>query len=589
MSESELERRKAATIVMVDDEPITTEVIQTFLDDDGYSNFVTTDQSTEALELIQKHRPDVVLLDLMMPEVSGFDILTAMRADDELKHIPAIVLTSATDGDTKLKALELGATDFLAKPVDPSELALRLRNTLAAKAYRDQLDYRDAVTGLPSRRMFLDLVRWALKRAERRATIAAVLHVDLERSQRIDDALGHKTKEALLKTLAERLQRCIRASDAVGRLGEHAASSGTSSFFGDRFAVLLPEISDVENAAAVARRILGSFANPTRVDDQEFSVTPSIGIAFYPDDGERTEDLLERARLATHRAKQSGESTYWFCSEEINTRATERSRFDNDLPLALTRDELVLHYQPKVNTMTHRVPGVEALLRWNHPELGMVLPDEFLPPAQETGLIVPIGEWVLHEACKQTKVWHSAGLSTMTVSVNVAAQQLRENRLTQTVREALESSGLEPHYLTLELTESAMMEHAQQEFDVLRDVKAMGVKISIDDFGTGQSSLSFLKRLPVDELKIDRCFFTGGGMSAGDAAMVTAIIAAAHGLGLSVVAKGIESKQQLEFLRRKGCDHCQGFLFCKPCSADAISTRIGRPKQDSVKAPATVP
>ena len=572
-----LGRLKSATIMMVDDEAITTEVIQTFLDDEGYSNFVTTDQSTEALALLEKTRPDVVLLDLMMPEVSGFDILKAMRADPDLKHIPVIVLTSATDGDTKLKVLEIGASDFLAKPVDPSELALRLRNTLAAKAYQNQLDTHDALTGLPTRRMFLDLLKWALKRAERAGRTAALLHIHLDRDQKMNNALGHGAGDVLLREIARRLQGSVRASDAVGKLGEHRNSGDTSRFGGEGFVVLLPETNDVENAAGVARRILAALAEPVHVGDCELCVTPSIGIALYPDDGGSTEELLESARLATSRAKQNGRSAYRFFSDEINAKSTERSRLRSELSQALSRNELVLHYQPRVNTETRRLTGVEALLRWNHAERGMVPPSDFLALVQELGLIVSIGEWVLNEACQQNRVWQSAGLSTLTVSVNVTAHQLRDEKFTVTLRDALERSGLDPRFLTLELTESTIMENAQQGFDVLHEAKKMGVMLSIDDFGTGHSSLSWLKRFPVDELKIDHSFFAGGQLGAGNAAMVTAIIEVAHSLGLTVVAEGVESKRQWEFLKQKRCDQCQGSVFSMPCAADALSARIEKP------------
>ncbi len=290
--EDPLEKLKSATIMMVDDEPITTEVIQTFLDDEGYNSFITTDQSTEALGLLETNRPDVVLLDLMMPEVSGLDILTAMRADADLMNIPVIVLSSATDAETKLKALELGASDFLAKPVDPSELALRLRNTLAAKAYQDQLDTHDALTGLPAQRVLMDLVTWALKRAERGGKTAALLHIDLGRSQETDDTLAPSAADRLLKEIAQRLRVCVRESDAIGRLSEHPLSGDTSSLGVDEFVVLLPEINDVENAAGVARRILAALAEPTLVKNQEIFMTPSIGIALYPDDGESTIPML---------------------------------------------------------------------------------------------------------------------------------------------------------------------------------------------------------------------------------------------------------------------------------------------------------
>lgn len=566
---------KYATIMMVDDEPIMMDVIQTFLEDEGYRNFVTTDQSTQAMGLIFRERPDVVLLDLMMPEVTGFDILKAMRSDREFEHVPVIVLTSSTDADTKLKVLELGATDFLAKPVDPSELALRLRNTLAAKAYQDHLAYYDVLTGLPNRRMLLDRLSAVLADARRDQKAVAMLHIGLDRFKEINDTLGPKAGDGVLKGVAQRLERYVQGSDAATGMGWEVSWRSPSRLGGDEFVVMLPQIHRVEDAARLARRILALVEEPFYVGGNEVFVTLSIGIAVFPNDGEETDTLVKHAGIATRYAKQQGRSTYRFYSKEINARSLERLRFENDLRRALINDELLLYYQPKVDTGTGRVTGVEALLRWNHPEHGIVLPDEFISLAEETGLIVAMGEWVLNEACRQARAWQSAGLDMLSVAVNVSSQQFRQCQLTGTIQAALEGSGLDPRHLTLELTESMIMDNAKGNTDILHQMKEMGLKLSIDDFGTGYSSLSYLKRFPLDELKIDRSFISDLDTDADDAAIVTAIIAMGHGLGLSVVAEGVEAERQLAFLKQRGCEGYQGYLFSRPLAADDLYSLIG--------------
>ncbi len=565
-----------ATVMMVDDEPTTLEVLQAFLEDAGYKNFVTTSQSTCALELLAKANPDVVLLDLNMPEITGFDILAAMRVHSKFRYIPVIVLTSSTDAETKLKALQLGATDFLAKPVDSSELALRLRNTLTAKAYQDHLTYYDVLTGLPNRQLFLDRLLLLLRQAERDGRSSALLHIDLDRFKQINDTLGHRLGDELLKGVAQRLLQCVRAVDSVGVLELHDSQTSLSRVGGDEFTVLLPEIARAEHAARVARRILTALEEPLHVEDHEVFVTPSIGIAVSPDDGTNIETLLKHADIAMYHAKQRGRNTYEFYSQGMNVRALERLSLENQLRKALDRDELRLVYQPKVDIRTNQITGAEALLRWQHPDLGLVSPVEFVPLAEETGLIVPFGEWVLHEACKQNKALQAAGFGTLRIAVNVSIRQLRGHGLTQKIHDVLESSGLAPQDLTLELTESLLMENAKESVEVLQQMKAMGVKLSIDDFGTGYSSLSYLRQFPLDELKIDRSFISEIQADVHDAPIVTAIIAVAHSLGLTVVMEGVETEQQLAFLREQGCDEYQGYLFSKPVTGEEFAEMLAR-------------
>jgi diguanylate cyclase (GGDEF)-like protein len=565
-----------ATVMMVDDEPTTIDVLQAFLENEGYRRFVTTSQSSRAMDLLADNNPDVLLLDLHMPEVTGFDILTLLRGDKRYRHTPVIVLTSATDPETKLRALQLGAADFLAKPVDPSELALRLRNTLAAKAYQDRLTYYDALTALPNRQMFMDRLIWALRCAKRDGTGGAVLHIDLDHFQKINDTLGHAVGDTLLEGVAQRLLQWVPAANIVGATDDAESQAILSRVGGDEFNVLLPEIARIESAALMAVTLLAAMKEPFQVDGHEVFITPSIGVAVFPNDGETSDTLLKHAGVAMNQAKHRGRNTYEFYSTTMNTRAVERLNLENQLRRALDREELLPVYQPKVDIKTGRVVGAEVLLRWYHPELGLVSPVEFIPLAEETGLIVSFGEWVLRAACKQNKAWQSAGLTNIRMAVNVSARQFRDGRFIRTVGDVLKGSGLEPQYLTLELTENTIMENAKENLDTLYQITELGVKLSVDDFGTGYSSLSYLKQLPLDELKIDRSFISEIRTEADDAPIVTAIIVMAHSLGLTVVMEGLETEPQLVFARDRGCDEYQGFLFSKPVASREFEAMLAR-------------
>jgi len=484
-----------------------------------------------------------------------------LRRDPRYRHLPVIVLTSATDSETKLKALQLGASDFLAKPVDPSELALRLRNTLAAKAYQDRLTFYDTLTGLPNRQLFLDRLLWSLRCAKRDGTCGAVLHIDLDHFQKINEALGHELGDSLLIAVGDRLLKCIPADGAIAGVESQAILSRVG---GDEFNVLVPEMRRVESAVEMSRILLDAMREPFRVNGSEVFISGSIGVAIFPNDGDSSDTLLKHAGVAMNQAKLRGRNTYEFYSANMNARALERLSLENQLRRALERDELVAVYQPKVDILTGRVTGSEVLLRWYHPEKGSISPVQFIPLAEETGLIVPFGQWVLSTACKQNQIWQSAGLAKIRVAVNVSARQFRDGKFIQTLVNALELSKLDPQYLTLELTENTIMENAQENLDILHEIKEMGIKLSVDDFGTGYSSLSYLKQLPLDELKIDRSFITGIRSETDDAPIVTAIIAMAHSLGMRVVMEGIETEHQLKFSRDRGCDEYQGFLFSQP-------------------------
>jgi diguanylate cyclase (GGDEF)-like protein len=570
----EREKLLDAVVMMVDDEPINIEVTQVYLEEAGYTRFVSTSEPQEALTLLTERRPDVLLLDLMMPKVSGFDILTRMRAENILQDVPTIVLTSSTDAATKLRALELGATDFLAKPVDSSELVLRLKNTLAAKAYRDRLANFDVLTGLPNRQTFMDRLEWALRHVERYGNMGAVLHIDLDKFKQVNEALGPRMGDMLLQAVAQRLELCVRATDTIGRLGEQDPQASLSRLAADEFTVLLPTIHAVDGAARVAQRVLESFNPPFQLADHELPVTCSIGIAVFPNDGTETDTVVKHAGIAMHHAKQGEKNSYQFYSSELNAKALQKLNLGNELRKALERDELRLYYQPKVAVATKALRGAEALVRWMHPERGLVPPNDFIPLAEENGLIVPLGEWVLRAACKQTTAWRAAGYKVPRIAVNVSSHQFRQRRLPETVAAALSETGARVEDISLELTEGVIMENAKANVEALHQLKEMGLKLSIDDFGTGYSSLSYLNRFPLDELKIDRSFVIEIKGPDDRAAIIAAIIAMAHSLGLSVVAEGVETELQRAYLQAQACDEFQGYLVSKPVPPEDFAARF---------------
>ncbi len=424
--------------------------------------------------------------------------------------------------------------------------------------------YHDALTGLPNRLLLEDRLAQALVHAQRHRRTLAVIFMDVDHFKLINDTLGHAVGDRLLKGVAERLRGTIRVEDTVARLG------------GDEFTLLFDELSRAEDAARMAEKLLDAFASPFSVDGHELYVTASIGVALYPNDGGDAEALLRNADAAMYRSKEAGRNTYQLFTPGMNARALERMSVERELRRALDRGELVLHYQPLVALADARPVGVEALVRWNHPERGLIFPDAFIPVAEESRLIVPMGEWVLNEACRQLSAWRAAGLDGLRMAVNLSARQLQQPNLAKFVDGALSLNGVPAALLELEITESAAMQNVESTKSVLHALRAMGVRISIDDFGTGQSSLSYLKNFPLSTLKIDRTFVRDIALDSDDEAIVRAIVALAHVLKLDVVAEGVETDAQLAFLREAGCEEGQGYLFSRPLPAPEAQLLLGR-------------
>ena len=558
-----------ATICMVDDEPMTMEVVQVFLEEAGYRNFVLIEKSSEAMVSIEKQRPDLLLLDLVMPQVSGFDILKAVRLHPKLKHLPVIILTSSSDNRDKLAALDLGATDFLAKPVDPSELRLRVRNTLAAKAYMDQLAFYDPLTKLPNRHLFMEQLEWSLNAARRNGESLALLNIEMDQFNRISDTLGLLAGDYVLEQLALRIKEVVRTIDLLGHFEiDEYFPVELFRFDSGTFALLLHRIRNEGNAALAAQRILEAIRAPLLVENTEIYLTASIGIATYPAEDGDSLYMLQLASSAKDHVKNNGGNTFRFSSRQTNTQYQQRLSLEAGLRRALDRDELVLYYQPKLDVQTNAIAGVEALLRWHNKDHGLIAPNKFIPMAEETGLIIPIGEWVMSHACQQLSEWQQAGKAPIGMAVNLSAVQLQNPEMHAIFKRIIENSGIDPQLLTLELTESMLLEDIENRIESMKRLKDLGLKLSIDDFGTGYSSLSYLRRLPLDELKFDRSFFVNLFEDTKGRSLISSLIILARNLNLRTVAEGVETEQQLRFLQKERCDQYQGFLF-KPALESA--------------------
>jgi diguanylate cyclase (GGDEF)-like protein/PAS domain S-box-containing protein len=413
----------------------------------------------------------------------------------------------------------------------------------------------DVLTGLPNRSLLQDRLGQAVAYSVRCNHPVWVMLIDLDRFKFVNDSMGHKAGDVLLVTIAARLRSALRDTDTVARLS------------GDEFVVILTEHEDQQLSVDIVQRLMDSVAQPVMLGSKEFFVTCSIGVAAYPTDGAPAESLIEHADIAMYRAKKLGRNNFQFYTPAMNEEAMERVRIESALRNALERDEFVLHYQPQVDLASGEIVGMEALLRWQHPEMGMVAPSRFIGVAEETGLIVPIGAWVMRAACLQNQAWRQAGLGKLRVAVNLSARQFGAPNLIEAIRNVLAETGLAPACLEIELTESLFMSDVALAVELLHSMKGLGVNLSIDDFGTGYSSLSYLSRFPIDVLKIDRSFVAEITRDSNDAAIVASIIALAHNLKLAVIAEGVETEEQLDYLRRHGCDEMQGYYFSRPLPA----------------------
>ena len=424
-----------------------------------------------------------------------------------------------------------------------------------SEAHIEFLANYDPLTQLPNRRLFIDRLDQAIKLADREQSKLAVLFFDLDHFKTINDSLGHSIGDQMLIEVGTRISQCMREIDSVSRLS------------GDEFAALITDISDIGDVITVVSKIIEAIRNPFKIKNYELHVTISIGISVYPDDGKTYEILLQNADTAMYCAKSSGRDNFEFFSPSMSTQALERLALESSLRKAVKNNDLLVYYQPQINVDSGKIVGMEALLRWPHPEMGMIPPDKFIPLAEDTGLIIPIGKWVLAEACRQNKAWQQQGLTPVPVAVNLSAVQFRQHNLLEIVQETLIETDLNPRFLELELTESLLMDCSEYNVTLLKEFRRLGVQLSIDDFGTGYSSLSYLQRFPINKLKIDRSFCLGIPKDKHNASITSAIISLGHDLDMCVIAEGVEDEKQFNFLQAQQCDEIQGYLFSKPVPA----------------------
>ena len=515
----------------------------------------------EGLRRAAAHRFDVALLDLSLRDANGLDGLRALR--EHHPQLPVVVLTGERDEERAVEAVRQGAQDYLAKHQLQGGLLVRcIRYAIESKRAEDRLTLLaqyDPLTGLPNRALFRDRLTHAIARGQRAQSLVGLLYLDLDRFKGINDSLGHDLGDLLLKAVAGRLQNCVRDVDTVARMG------------GDEFTVVLESVANLEGVTMTAQRILNALTQPFTLDGHEVFVTASIGLTVYPYDEKDAHGLLKHADIAMYRAKAQGGNAYQGYNASMSTAVSEHLALENDMRRALARDEFLLHYQPQMDLRRHRVIGMEALIRWQHPERGLIAPARFIPIAEESGLINAIGHWVLHAACVETRQRQAHTHPDLRVAVNLSAHQFRQRHLVRGVADILRDTGLKPASLELELTEGSLMGDTEAALAALDELKAMGVKISIDDFGTGYSSLRYLKTFPIDTLTIDQSFVRDITTDPNDAAIATAIIAMAHSLGISVIAEGVETTAQLELLRQKRCNAIQGYLLSRPLASEHMA------------------
>jgi diguanylate cyclase (GGDEF)-like protein len=554
----------AQDVLLIEDNPGDARLIREMLAEEPGAPFRLTcaERLAQGLELLsaaaKSGGPALVLLDLSLPDSLGLETFAKVYAHSP--GVPIIVLTGTDDQTVALSAVKGGAQDYLVKGRLERELLLRsMQYSIERKRYQVQLEHQanyDSLTGLPNRNLLHDRMGQAVY-AQRTPRSLAVVFIDLDNFKFVNDSLGHGTGDRLLKGMAERLRTVLREGDTVARLG------------GDEFVLILNDQGGEDVIFRALQRIMAEVSRPMVIDGHELTLTCSAGVTLYPQDGRDVDTLLRNADAAMYRAKEHGRNNVQFYTSEINARISERVALENALRRALERDELALHYQRKIDARRGGLAGAEALLRWNHPEWGLLRPERFITLAEETGLIIPIGEWVLREACRQGRVWLDAGLAPGRISVNLSPRQFRQENLVRMVSRILEDTGMDPRHVEFEITEGTVMHNVAKAVATLHGLKSLGLALSVDDFGTGYSSLAYLKDFPIDTLKIDRSFvrdIVGGRGEAegGEGVIAQAIISLGHALHLKVIAEGVETEAQLRFLQRHGCDEVQGFYYGEP-------------------------
>lgn len=548
------------SLLLVEDNPKEALVIKNMLKE-GLQNQFTLKHSrslNDALDLIQQNQFQAIILDSHLPDGKSFESIPQFL--QFCPDAPILILSGVEEEDQAIQAVKSGAQDYLIKgQTSSSTLCRALRYAMERQRATQritQLAHYDHLTGLANRGLFYERLNCAVARCHRNDTAIALMFLDLDHFKDINDTLGHDCGDSLLKTVAARIKKCIREIDTGVRLG------------GDEFAVLLEQIVSIEDVASVAQRILHLLAQPVIIKQHQLHVTGSLGITIYPWDSANPQELLSHADAAMYRAKAQGGNTHQFYTAGMKTAGLDGSTLEMELSRALAKEEFLLHYQPQMNLCTKQVIGMEALLRWHHPYQGLIGPNQFIPQAEENGMIIPIGEWVLRTASKQAKYWEKQGFPAPHVAVNLSARQIHQGNLPALMQDILNHSHLDPECLKLELTETFLIHETQETIQTLRELKAMGIHLYIDDFGAGYASLRYLKSFPIDGIKLDQSLIQNLPHSTNDAAIVMAVISLAKALGLQVIAEGVESQEQVDFLEEYGCDAMQGYWIAPPLPAN---------------------
>jgi len=558
-------------ILIVEDENSFRKTVIKILSSEGFE-VIGAENGSIGVNLAQTEQPDLILCDIIMPGLDGYEVLTILQQDPTTAMIPFICLTAQEDRSSMRRGMELGASDYLTKPFTRTELMgaiasqlgkrerLKQEQKIALEEAIGQLNdlvYYDSLTNLPNRLMLRDRFERTLPDDPDQPSFIPVAILSLDQLNRFNNTLGTDYSDLLLQAVTERTLRYVGPNATVARLNS------------EQLALILPPLTEKQQIEETARRILALFSTFFSILNDEVFLTSSIGIAVYPDDGQEIDSLLKSANLAMHQAKEQGGNCYQLYTSAIEEKSYDRLMLEMNLRQALDRNEFILYYQPQVNLKTGKIVAAEALIRWLHPERGLISPAEFIPIAEETGMIVRIDEWVLQNACEQAQIWQQAGYQ-LTIAVNLSGLQFNQPGLTQRVIHIIRESQVNPCHVEIELTESALVHNPELAICILRDLKDFSLQLSLDDFGTGYSSLSYLQQFPFDTLKIDRSFVRDLMNSAKNAAIINAIIQLARQLNLKVIAEGVETREQYDFLLENNCDLIQGYYFSPPLAIDAF-------------------
>lgn len=569
----------STNVLIVDDEPLVRNLLKEIFNEKYIC--ITVNSGEEALKILQIEKFDLVLTDINLGGLSGIDLIPYIH--DSSPDTVIMMISGERTIESAIQAMRIGAFDYIGKPLDLDHIevaveralehhsllvAKRLHETQLEKLVKQRteeliyLSYHDALTNLPNSILFEDRLSQAIVQANRNRHSIAMVYLSIDRFDQVYDTLGHKLGYELLKEVAGRLKGTVREDYTIAK------------FEGSEFALLLSQINGTEDVIDVTNDIYKALEHPFFIDEKEIFVSFSIGISFFPDDAKSEQKLLKNASAALARAKEQGGNNYQFYTSGMNAAALKRLTLENNLRRAIEREEFELHYQPKLNVMTGDIVGMEALIRWRSQDLGLVSPADFIPLAEETGLIVPIGEWVLWSACAQLKKWNEKGFTPGVLSVNLSVRQFEQQDLLEVVSRVIEKTGIQPESLEFELTESSLMRNPDHSIKTLESLKNLGIKLSVDDFGTGYSSLSYLKRLPIDILKIDQSFVQDVTNNPDDVELVQAITSLAHNLHLKVIAEGVETEEQLNFLKSIKCDEWQGYYCSKPVTPEIFEQQF---------------